>query len=180
MSRQLRTLLAIASLALVGIGGVAERPATVSAGTSFNSFLGNTPVLTGDGTRNSIERVAVGDLVLVTDPATGELSKRPVRQVIAGRGERHMYALTVEGATDTQRLLATAGHAFHLVDRGYTPIERIRRGDVLLGQEGARVLVRQVEDLGVRPNVTVYNLRVEGSHTFTVVNNGTTIVTYSA
>jgi hypothetical protein len=176
MSTKLRTLLAIAALAFGygGIGPAIAGPEPVSnAGTSFNSFLGQTPVLLSDGTRTQIERVSPGDLVLSTDPATGELSKREVLEVFAGRGERHMYALTIDGAPESQRLFATAGHAFHLVDRGYTPIERI-------GQDGLKVLVRQVDDLGVRPNVTVYNLRIEGTRTFTVVSNATRIVTYGA
>ena len=179
--------------ATLGLGPGAQ-PAATRAATgcptgscdpgSNNSFTPDTVVLRGDGTRDLLGNITAGDLVQVSDPATGQVSSEKVLDVIIGHGERRMYALTIDGASTSERLLATAGHAFHVRGRGHTPIEQITRGNVLIGFDGAgqplQVPVRHIEDLGVRPNVTVVNLRVAGPHTFTVISNRTRIVTYGA
>lgn len=177
-----KLLIAVGLAALAATGAAMSTPdggSATQAGANLNSFMPETVVVRGDGTRDRIKNLSAGQQVLATDPATGQTTKETIEQVIVGQGLRHMYGIDIDGAPTSERILATAGHAFFVRGKGHTPVERIERGDALVQPGGQFVLVRQVLDLGDR-DVTVYNLRVSGPHTFTIVSNRQRIITFGA
>jgi len=64
--------------------GSRSSKADVASDCTTNSIAGDTPVVLADGTTAAISTLAVGDLVLATDPLTGETSRRPIE-----RGKRN-------------------------------------------------------------------------------------------
>ncbi|MCX4676465.1 HINT domain-containing protein [Streptomyces sp. NBC_01433] len=78
-----------------------------------HSFLPGTMVLLADGSKKPIEKVALGDLVVVTDPETGETTTREVVATIVTEDDKHFVDLTIapdKGAEVT--LISTTTHPF--------------------------------------------------------------------
>uniref|UniRef100_UPI000A7A6EBD polymorphic toxin-type HINT domain-containing protein n=1 Tax=Demequina aestuarii TaxID=327095 RepID=UPI000A7A6EBD len=83
-----------------------------------NSFEQGTEVLLADGTSAPIEQVVVGDMVLATDPLTGETVAKPVTDLIRHLDDEMWVDVTVatEAGVDTVR--ATAEHPFWVASGG--------------------------------------------------------------
>ncbi|MFD0200882.1 MULTISPECIES: polymorphic toxin-type HINT domain-containing protein [Saccharothrix] len=127
-----------------------------------NSFGGATSVTLADGTRREIESVRVGDEVLATDPTTGETRSRPVTDVITGSGDKRMVEVSVDGGS----VLATDGHPFWVEGAGWVEAQELKSGQRLRTAQGGEVAVT-----GLRmwtETRTVYNLTVDGTHTYYV------------
>ncbi|MFG2810327.1 polymorphic toxin-type HINT domain-containing protein [Streptomyces sp. DT199] len=96
--------------------GIGVKGASRVGCTAPNSFTGDTPVLTADGTRKPIKDVNVGDAVLATDPETGETGPRKVTALIQGSGDKRLVDITLDtdGLTgpSTGKITATDGHPF--------------------------------------------------------------------
>ncbi len=127
------------------------------------SFSGATLVLMADGTKKPIQDIKVGDMVLATDPETGEQVAKRVEDVFV-----HDDALTDLALADGTVLTTTEDHPYWSVDD-----QRFERADELSSRE--RVLGadgRTVEVAGLRLATTrydlAYNLSVEGIHTYHV------------
>ncbi|MGX5211702.1 ricin-type beta-trefoil lectin domain protein [Streptomyces violaceus] len=133
-----------------------------------NSFPGDTRVLMADGSHKPINQVVAGDLVKATDPASGELRTQKVTATFRHDTERLVDITVADGGT----LASTAGHKFFVVDRGWRTVAELRAGDRLRTPDG---LVRAVTALhdrtGLNP-ATVYDLTVDGPHTFFVRTTG--------
>ncbi|GAB3111146.1 hypothetical protein GCM10027160_12120 [Streptomyces calidiresistens] len=122
-----------------------------------------------DGTTKAIEDVVIGDLVLASDPETGEVSARTVTAEIRGGGEKELVAVGVPSTTDAaasedlsdKPLVATAGHPFW-VDNTLTWTEagELAPGDLLVSQVGDTVQVTSLSQ--ITEYARVYNLTVEG------------------
>lgn len=126
-----------------------------------NSFVAGTPILLANGTTKPIEDVDVGDVVLATDPETGETTGKPVTQLIEGTGEKQLVELTIDGET----IVATDGHPFYSVaDRDFVDAVDLDPGDVLRQPLGASVIVTDVRVWSEYE--TVYNFTVGDYHTY--------------
>ena len=136
------------------------------AGTACrtNSFIPSTHVLMADGSTKPIEDVEVGDLVLATDPETGEQGARRVTDLIVGEGLKELVDVEVDGEIIT----ATGGHPFWLDDAGaWVDADDLETGDRLLLADGTTVAVDSVRE---RAEVLrVHNLTVDGIHTYHVL-----------
>jgi len=145
-----------------------------------NSFVAGTPVLLADGGTLPIEDVDVGDPVHSFDPRTGEEGARPVTAVIEGDGPKSLVDVTVTGpGGETGELTATAEHPF------WAPEEArwIDAGDLTVGTpirtssgDWAQVTglhTHQAEDR------QVYNLTVDGLHTYHVLAGGTSLLVHN-
>ncbi|MFE5944193.1 ricin-type beta-trefoil lectin domain protein [Streptomyces sp. NPDC056480] len=133
-----------------------------------NSFPGHTPVLMADGTHRPISQVAIGDLVKATDPSSGELRTQKVTATFRHDTER-LVDITLAG---DGRLTSTVGHKFFVADRGWRTVSELRVGDRLRTPDG---LVRAVTALHDRTGLAparVYDLTVDGPHTFFVRTTG--------
>ena len=148
-----------------------------------NSFAPDTPVLLAGGNRVAIGAVRAGDLVLATDPRTGESAPQPVLGVIAGRVTKPLVAVALAagaGGTPTAPLVATREHPVYVAGRGWTAARALSAGDRLVGPGGREVSVRGVDDLGTRPGATVVNLVVAGPGTFSVAPGGIAVLARAA
>jgi len=147
-----------------------------------NSFLGGTNVVLADRTTKPIDRIAVGDLVLATDPVAGTTAARPVTHLITGSGVKHVVALTLAptgGPGAGQPVIETTdGHPFWVVGpRKWTDADHVKIGDSLLAADGRTVSVVKIDRRD--EDTSVYNLTVDGLHTYYVQADGTSVLTHN-
>jgi RHS repeat-associated protein len=140
-----------------------------------NSFVPGTQVLLANGTHRAIEEVAVGDKVLATDPESGETQARPVTRLITGEGTKELVEVTVDTDGDagkaTGAVVATRAHPFWVDGAGrWMDAGDLRVGDEVSTRYGERLAV-----VGLRAWTQVrrvYNLTVDGIHTYYVSAGG--------
>lgn len=138
-------------------------PRKVCEGPSCLCFSSDTPVMTASGPQ-PISELRPGDLVLSKDEQTGETALRSVVQVFV-TPERPLMALTIQtelGQTETLRL--TDSHPMYAKGKGFVAARELLSGDELVNSAGAPLIVVGSESLFERD--TVYNLEVEGFHTY--------------
>ncbi len=127
-----------------------------------------------DGSRKPIRDVRVGDRVRATDPASGRTEDRTVMAVIVGEGDKTLVAVTVRTDEGQRVITATDHHPFW--DQGahdWVAAVDLHPGDVLRTPDGA--LVPVVGTRVFHRVQRVFNLTVEGLHTY-YVKAGTTPV----
>ncbi|GHE27425.1 hypothetical protein GCM10017673_31990 [Streptosporangium violaceochromogenes] len=153
--------------------------ASFSAGTakSFrsalrgcNSFTQGTEVLMADGTRKPIEEVKVGDRVIATDPETGKSEARTVTALITGSGDKDLVRIRIDvdgdGGDKVGRITATTAHPIWSVGESrWVEAGRLAAGALLLSAEGDHLEVLSVHRYR-QSDQRVYNLTVEGIHTY--------------
>jgi hypothetical protein len=140
-----------------------------------------TPVLLADGTSKPIEDIEIGDEVRAADPETGEDGPRVVSALIRGTGSKNLVDVTVDTDGDagrkTGRITATDGHPFWVDARGWIEADDVRQGDTLRTPSGELVEVAAVRSH--KAVTTVYNLSVEGLHTYHVDAGGTSVLVHN-
>ncbi|MFJ9695782.1 RHS repeat-associated core domain-containing protein [Kitasatospora sp. NPDC101183] len=140
-----------------------------------NSFPAGTQVLLGDGTLKPIEDIHEGDVVMATDPQTGETHPEPVTATITTPDDKDFTDLTLTDdanprgppAADQPKITSTQHHPYwsetrqQWVDAGdLIPGEHLRKPD------GTTLTVQSVRNY---PHaVTTYNLTVNLLHTYYV------------
>jgi len=117
-----------------------------------------------DGSAKPIEDVEIGDMVLATNPETGDQGPRRVTDTIVGDGVKELVDIGADGAI----VIATDRHPFWVDDEGrWVDAQDLQDGDVLLGADGTTVAVDSVRE---RTEVRrVHNLTVDGIHTYYVL-----------
>lgn len=149
------------------IGGTVNAYEDVVAACRTNSFPGDTRVLMADGSHQAIRDVREGDRVMASDTGTGLLKAEPVTDTFRHDTE-YLVDITVEGGL----LTSTTGHRFFVVDRGWTVVSDLRVGDRLRTPSGTVQTVTALRDrAGLVPR-EVYDLTVDGTHTFFVRTQG--------
>ncbi|MEW1774233.1 RNase A-like domain-containing protein [Streptomyces sp. NPDC086777] len=132
-----------------------------------DSFPASTGVVLADGSVKSIRAVRSGDLLRTTDPVTGRTVTEPVIST-----HRHdtsaLTDVTVGGALVT----STTGHRFYVEGRGWTAVSDLRVGDLLRASDGSLSPVTALREHGVLAPRDVYDLTVQGTHTFYVRADG--------
>lgn len=134
-----------------------------------NSFTATTLVLLADGSRKPIKDVRLGDLVMATNPITGESGPRKVVDLIRHYGPHVMVAVLLADGTTID---ATDEHPFWVTNRGgqgagdgsWVDAIDLRFGDRVITNEDRQVLV--VSSGVAARDLMAYNLTVEGLHTF--------------
>jgi len=148
-----------------------------------NSFVPGTMVLMADGTAKAIEEVRTGDMVLAEDPQTGERGAREVTYLIIGTGVKHLVDIEVDGKIIT----ATDGHPFWVegddLSTGSVGGGRwVDAKDLVVGH-GLRhsdKSVGAIRAVSMRTAVMrVYNLTVDGLHTFFVLAGDRAVLTHN-
>jgi RHS repeat-associated protein len=141
---------------------------TTSPACPGNSFTPETRVLMADGTTKRIEDVAVGDMVLATDPETGKSGPHTVTALIIGEGKKRLIDVVVETDEGLKTIVATWNHDFWVDDQGrWLRADRLEHGDDLLAPTGGRVtVVSTSEHIAYR---RVHNLTVAGVHSYYVL-----------
>ncbi|MEV7670167.1 ricin-type beta-trefoil lectin domain protein [Streptomyces sp. NPDC088752] len=134
----------------------------------LNSFPGTTRVLMADGSRKAISEVRRGDRVLAEDPDSGDRGPQTVTSTYAHDTDR----LVDVSFADGQRLTSTAGHRVHIAGRGWVLVSELRAGDRLRSPDGALHAVGALRTRGGLVGQRVYDLTVDGPHTFYVRSEG--------
>lgn len=129
------------------------------------SFAGHTLVLLANGTTKPIAEVDPGDLVLATDPHTGETGVEEVTHVWVHLDR--LARLDLEGGGS---LVTTEDHPFwNVTDRAWQRADHLDPGDQLHAPGGTVTVV------GLAPGSAridqAYNLTTTGPHTYYVVGD---------
>ncbi|MFJ7961396.1 polymorphic toxin-type HINT domain-containing protein, partial [Streptomyces sp. NPDC096319] len=133
-----------------------------------NSFPATTPVLMADGSHRPISSLRVGDAVLAGDPVTGTVRSQPVSDTFQHMAER---LVTIDLA-DGSSLDTTPGHRVYAGKRGWILASELHTGDRLLRPGGELLAVKGVRDGTDAASQRVYDLTVDGLHTFYVRAEG--------
>ncbi|MFE7516803.1 polymorphic toxin-type HINT domain-containing protein, partial [Streptomyces sp. NPDC057540] len=133
-----------------------------------NSFPATTPVLMADGSHRPISALRVGDVVLAGDPATGTVRPEPVTDTFQHMADRLVSIDLADGGS----LDTTPGHRIFAEKRGWILASELRTGDRLLRPHGEIVAVSGVRSGTAAASQKVYDLTVDGLHTFYVRAEG--------
>ncbi|MEU2955737.1 polymorphic toxin-type HINT domain-containing protein [Streptomyces xanthochromogenes] len=148
-----------------------------------NSFTPDTPVLMADGTTEPIKDVRIGQRVLATEPETGETGARAVTHVIVGDGQKNLVQITVDtdgpAGNATGTLTATDGHPFWVDSRhSWLDAKDLKTGDRLRTSTGE--LREIVNTRAWTENHKVYNLSVDGLHTYYVLAGAVPVLVHNS
>jgi len=119
-------------------------------------FTADTQILMRDGTTKPISEVAVGDYVLTFDSANQ-------KQLTAARVERVFEHFVSEHLVINNNLRLTPEHII-LLNNEWQPVHKATIGDTLLDGDGIMIDITKISK-SYSP-AKVYNLNVEGQHTF--------------
>jgi RHS repeat-associated protein len=123
-------------------------------------FPAGTPVLLADGSKKPIERIRVGDRVRTADEHSGDAGSGKVVRTFR---REHDTLLTIR-TEDGKEIQATPEHPFYVEGRGFVTARRLARSDLLTDSEGRVSPVVSITERKGR--FAVYNLEVEGTHTY--------------
>ncbi|MBT2466504.1 virulence factor [Streptomyces sp. ISL-66] len=137
-----------------------------------NSFPASVPVLMADGSHKPIGSVRVGDVVMAGDTAAGTVR---TQQVTAAFGHDTSRLIDITLA-DGSRLSTTAGHRLFVVDRGWIFASDLAVNDRLRDPQGRDQAIAALGDRGNIAPVEVFDLTVDGLHTFFVQAQGAAAV----
>ncbi|WP_286929927.1 polymorphic toxin-type HINT domain-containing protein [Aeromicrobium sp. UBA7512] len=145
-----------------------------------NSFLPSTPVLMADGSTKEIEEIAVGDVVLASDPETGEKASEEVTDLIVGDGVKTLVRIGSDPDGDgvTEWITATSGHPFWILGRGWVDAADIRIRDSMLSADGRAVEVTALS--GTARVAVVHNLTVSRLHTYFVMVGDESVLVHNS
>ncbi len=125
-------------------------------------FVAGTMVLTAEGLV-AIESIAVGDIVIATDPETGETAEKQVLNTFVNETDELAHVWV-----DGEEIICTPGHKFYAPEKGWTSAIDLKAGDILVLSNGEYVTVEKVQHELLEEPVKVYNFEVEDFHTYYV------------
>ena len=149
---------AVVSTIAVNIGAAANK----AADPNMVCFIEGTLVLTSTGCV-PIEEIQTGDLVMATNPETGETALKEVVQLFRNETIEWVH-LTIDG----EEIICTPEHPFYSPVKGWTIACELHAGDILVTVNGKYVVLEKVQhELLERPETT-YNFEVADYHTYYV------------
>ncbi|MFE6132773.1 polymorphic toxin-type HINT domain-containing protein [Streptomyces sp. NPDC056437] len=133
----------------------------------------------GDRTTRPIERVRTGDLVLATDPRTGETGPRRVKATIYTPDDRDFTSITLDRNSGGGSLTATSHHPFWNENgKSWKDAADLTPRDTLRTPGGATAQINSVRHwTGLAP---AYNLSVNSLHTYYVLAGRTPILVHNS
>ena len=126
-------------------------------------FTGDTLVATKEGDK-PIEEIAVGDYVWAEDTVTGEQVLKKVLKVYVKETDHLIHIGTSTG----EDIETTENHPFYTEERGWVAASELEEGETLHTEVGDIVTVTYNHDEWLKAPIKVYNLEVEGLHTYYV------------
>ncbi|WP_436495337.1 RHS repeat-associated core domain-containing protein [Actinokineospora sp. HUAS TT18] len=149
---------------------------------SPHSFPPGTLVLLADGASKPIEKVELGDVVLATDPETGQSEARKVTAtwVHDNEFERTELMVDTDGAAGGRvaAIAATDWHPVWVVDlEAWVPIAEVSVGSWLRTSTGSRVQVSSVRHFSGAGQV--YDLTIDGIHAYYVAVGSASILAHN-
>ncbi len=157
---------------------LATREAEKAGPGCLDSFVAGTGVLLANGASKPIERLAVGDVVLASDPETGETGAEPVTATIYSEADKKYVDISVQTDDGVKTVTTTDHHPFWSEsDRAWKTAGELKPGETLRTDEGAPaaiVAVRAYEALN-----ETYNLTVADLHTYYVLAGATPVLVHN-
>ena len=126
-------------------------------------FTGDTLVSTESG-QCRIDEVSAGDYVWAEDTVTGEQVLKRVTKVYVKETDHLVHV----GISTGEEIETTENHPFYTEDRGWVAASDLYEGEQLHTEDGTVITVTYNHDEWLREPVKVYNLEVEGLHTYYV------------
>ncbi|MER5987900.1 Hint domain-containing protein [Streptomyces sp. NPDC001787] len=152
--------------------------AASTAAKKCHSFLPGTRVLLADGTSKKIEDVEKGDVVLATDPDTGEKRSKEVIETILTKDDKDFTELSVTTETGEASIVATDTHPFWSVNqKKWLDAGEVQPGTKLLTSDGRDVEVISARHYTKRQQT--HDLTVEGIHTYYVLAGATPVLVHN-
>ncbi|MER5483294.1 polymorphic toxin-type HINT domain-containing protein [Streptomyces sp. NPDC002812] len=147
-----------------------------SAATSCNSFPAGVRVLMADGSAKSIEDVKDGDVVMATDPQTGETFPKTVTATITTPDDKEFTDLTLTNEAGPRGPPVKITSTYHHPYWSETRHQWIDAGDLTTGEQlrqpdGTTLTVTATRNYPYA--VTTHNLTVSDFHTYYVLAGAT-------
>ncbi|MFZ3493732.1 polymorphic toxin-type HINT domain-containing protein [Streptomyces sp. 5.8] len=145
---------------------------TPPAATSCNSFPTGVQVLMADGTAKAIEDVKDGDVVMATDPQTGETLPKTVTTTITTPDDKEFTDLTLTSEASPRGPPAKITSTYHHPYWSETRHQWINAGELTTGEQlrqpnGTTLTVTATRNYP--HTVTTHNLTVDDFHTYYVL-----------
>ncbi|MGW4162244.1 polymorphic toxin-type HINT domain-containing protein [Streptomyces sp. NPDC004788] len=157
----------------------ASREMPLSRGGCTQCFLAGTDVKMADGTTKDIDKINVGDMVLATDPQTGETGARRVSRLIITEDDKRFNELTIATPTGPEKLTATYEHPFWSVSENrWVDASELKPGMTLRTDHGAEVAI--IANRPYTQHARTYNLTVEDLHTYYVLAGETPVLVHNS
>ncbi|WP_225854955.1 polymorphic toxin-type HINT domain-containing protein [Micromonospora noduli] len=147
-------------------------------GCLHHSFAPATPVLLADGTSRAIGSVAVGDLVLATDPETGETTEKPVTDLHENQDTDLTDLTVLDENGETVTLHTTQHHPFWSeTRREWTDAKDLQPTERLHSATGEVMTVAAVRSF--TGDQTMRDLTVADVHTYYVIAGDTPVLVHN-
>lgn len=132
-----------------------------------------------DGKTKPIDMIQVGDLVLATDPETGETATEEVTNLILGSGLKELVRVGSDPDGDgvTDWITATDGHPFWVRRRGWTDADDLKLGDQFVSDKHTTLQVTMLSR-SIRVAV-VHNITVNRIHTYYVKTGDQSVLVHN-
>jgi len=128
-------------------------------------FVAGTMVATPDGARR-IESLRAGDVVLARDERSGALAPSRVARTFVRRAPSLVDVHVVDGDGTSDTIRATPEHPFFTLDRAWVGAGALARGELVANVNGSALAVVSVTPVPLEADV--YNMEIEGAHTYFV------------
>nr|WP_234340660.1 RHS repeat-associated core domain-containing protein [Streptomyces sp. NRRL F-5630] len=161
------------------IRGVKSPLGRALKGCDLHSFLPETEIQLADGGVKKLEDIALGDMVLATDPKTGRAAPRKVLAVIVTEDDKDFTRLSIHGDRENSSITATDTHPFWSLNRGtWVEVSDLRRGELLRDSDGKAARVSSVRHF--TEHQRTYDLTIEGLHTYYVLAGQTPVLVHNS
>jgi RHS repeat-associated protein len=139
-------------------------------------FDGDTPISTENGQKR-IDEIKVGDKVWAYDTVSDSLELKEVTTVYVKSSNELVHLSVTEGGA-SKVIDTTSNHPFYVLKKGWVAAAELRAGDVLVTVNGEYAVVEQIQHELLEKPITVFNLEVEGFHSYFVGNVGLLVHNY--
>jgi RHS repeat-associated protein len=163
---------------ILTINAFTKQPVVSGPCAPGNSFRYDTQVLMAGGTRKVISDLVVGDKVIATDPETGLTTERTITAVHLNLDTALADVTVIDADGDTSTIHTTQHHPFwDAGDKVWTDVVDLQKGDRLRSIDGSLLTVVSVRAFVGR--AWMWDLTVEGIHTFFVANGDEPILVHN-
>ncbi len=140
-----------------------------------HSFLPGTGVLLGDGTKKAIEDVVVGDVVVTTNPETGETVEKRVVETITTEDDKDFTEVSISVDGEYSSIVATDTHPFWVPDlKKWVKAGDLRVGQTLRTSAGTHVQITAVSHY--TKHQRTHDLTIEDIHAYYVLAGATPVL----
>ena len=131
--------------------------------TKKGCFVAGTLVKTEDGYKR-IEEIREGDIVYSFDELNNEIVLREVKNLITNSVDE-----IIKIETENQIIEASLEHPFYIKEKGWVEAKDLQQDDILITLNHEEKIKNISRDYYFKKDV--YNLEIEGSHTFYITED---------